>query len=195
MDSKKLATRKLDARALKAFAHPVRLRLYELLEQYGAATATQLAARVDESSGVTSYHLRQLAKHGIIEDVPERGRGKERWWRAAGFSADLDEARRDPATAGAAEVMITKMVQQRYDEMAAWVAQRDLPREWIEASMTSRWSMRLTREELGELNEQVMTVVNAFSDRFRSRHTAEEQEPGTTRVVVYFDSLPMDVTP
>lgn len=193
MDGKSLTARKLDAQALKAFAHPVRIRLYELLEEYGAATATQLAARIGENSGVTSYHLRQLARHGLIEDVPERGKGKERWWRAAGYAADLDLALKDPQTAGAAEVMIARLVQQRTNELGAWMAQRSMPRQWIEASTQSRWNMRLTRQELVELNEQVMVVVNGFADRVRDRLAAESVDPGTARVVVYFDSLPMDV--
>ena len=70
-----------DARAVRALSHPLRLELLDLLRFEGASTATLLARRVGESSGATSYHLRQLARHGFVEEVPGAGRGRERWWR------------------------------------------------------------------------------------------------------------------
>src|SRR3712207_2472805 len=75
--------KRLDARSLQALAHPLRMRLLGLLRVEGPATATQLAARVGESSGATSYHLRQLARHGFVEDEPARGNARERWWKAS----------------------------------------------------------------------------------------------------------------
>src|ERR1700760_3578282 len=71
----------VDVTTLRALAHPLRLRLLDLLRFGGPATATMLAKRVGESSGSTSYHLRQLAKHGYIEEVPGSG-GRARWWRS-----------------------------------------------------------------------------------------------------------------
>src|SRR5688572_439341 len=68
---------------LKAIAHPVRLQLYEALATLGPATATQLAPIVPGAPGSLSYHLRQLARYGYIEEAPELGQdGRERWWRA-----------------------------------------------------------------------------------------------------------------
>ena len=73
MEGKSFSARTLDAHALKSFAHPTRLRLYELLDEHGPSTATRLAERLRENTGVTSYHLRELAKHGMIEQVPGLG--------------------------------------------------------------------------------------------------------------------------
>lgn len=67
---------------MRALAHPLRGRLLGLLRLDGPSTATLLGQRVGESSGATSYHLRQLAVHGFVEDVEGAGRGRERWWRA-----------------------------------------------------------------------------------------------------------------
>ena len=50
-----------DVRALRALAHPLRNRLLGQLRLNGPATASQLGRVVGESSGSTSYHLRQLA--------------------------------------------------------------------------------------------------------------------------------------
>src|SRR6266540_1994464 len=72
-----------DVGSLKAVAHPLRLRLLGSLRIEGPATATDLARKLGESSGATSYHLRQLAKYGFIEDDPEQPNARDRRWRAA----------------------------------------------------------------------------------------------------------------
>src|SRR6478735_11898073 len=72
-----------DTARLKALAHPLRVRLLGLLRTYGPSTATALARRVDQSSGVTSYHLRQLESSGFVVEDTERGNRRERWWKAA----------------------------------------------------------------------------------------------------------------
>ncbi|MGW1769551.1 ArsR/SmtB family transcription factor, partial [Streptomyces sp. NPDC002073] len=83
--------RTLDARTLRGLAHPLRIRLLGALRHDGPATASRLAERLGESSGATSYHLRQLASYGFVEDAPEHGKGRERWWRAAHDGTRFDE--------------------------------------------------------------------------------------------------------
>ena len=82
----------LDARNLRGIAHPLRVRLLGILREEGPATATMLAQRLGESSAATSYHLRQLASYGFIDDDPERNAGRERWWRAAHRSTYFNPA-------------------------------------------------------------------------------------------------------
>lgn len=72
-----------DLAALKALAHPRRQRILEQLGRHGPATSATLAQALGLNTGATSYHLRELARHGFIEEVPERAHGRERWWRAA----------------------------------------------------------------------------------------------------------------
>lgn len=67
--------RQLDARSLRGLAHPLRMQLLDALRFGGPATASQLAEKLGESSGATSYHLRQLAAHGFVEDAPSGARG------------------------------------------------------------------------------------------------------------------------
>ena len=65
---------------MRALAHPVRMRILELLAQ-SPSTATHLAREMGESTGSTSYHLRALAKVDLIEEDTDRGSGRERWWQ------------------------------------------------------------------------------------------------------------------
>ncbi|MGC4112236.1 MAG: metalloregulator ArsR/SmtB family transcription factor [Nocardioides sp.] len=69
---------------LRAFAHPVRLRMLSLLRGR-EASATQLAGELEIATGSASYHLRTLAKSGLIEVAAERMRrgGIERFYRLA----------------------------------------------------------------------------------------------------------------
>ena len=73
---------RLDPRALKVLAHPLRSRLLTALRTHGPATATALAHDLATNTGATSYHLRKLASVGLVEET-EDGRGRERPWRAA----------------------------------------------------------------------------------------------------------------
>ncbi|EFG65225.1 LOW QUALITY PROTEIN: ArsR family transcriptional regulator, partial [Streptomyces sp. SPB074] len=73
----------LDAKGLRALAHPVRVQLLGALRRYGASTATALGQRLGVSSGTASYHLRQLGAAGFVVEDSERGNNRERWWRAA----------------------------------------------------------------------------------------------------------------
>ena len=72
-----------DVEALRVLAHPMRQRILRYLRQAGPATSTTLARDLGENSGIMSYHLRQLAEHGFVQEVAGRGQGRERWWQAA----------------------------------------------------------------------------------------------------------------
>ena len=80
MESGKPNDRTIDVNALKALSHPLRMQLLNALSQFGPQTASALASRLGESSGSTSYHLRQLAKHELVREVEGRGSARERWW-------------------------------------------------------------------------------------------------------------------
>ncbi len=71
-------------------AHPERLRMLGLLRIEGPATATGLADRLGLNFGATSYHLRQLAKHGFIAEADDLGTKRERWWRAKHDTTSFD---------------------------------------------------------------------------------------------------------
>ena len=58
-----------DPRAMRALAHPPRLDLLELLFAEGPLTASECAARVGDSPASCSYHLRQLARWGFVEET------------------------------------------------------------------------------------------------------------------------------
>jgi hypothetical protein len=73
-------------------AHPVRAALLDLVRERGTLTSTEAARQLGHSSGLCSFHLRQLARYGYVEEA-DRGRGGVRPWRlpAAGPGPQPDD--------------------------------------------------------------------------------------------------------
>ncbi|MFF8640337.1 ArsR/SmtB family transcription factor [Streptomyces sp. NPDC015345] len=179
----------LDARTLRGLAHPLRMRLLSSLRLDGPATASQLAARLGESSGATSYHLRQLAEYGFVEDDPERGKGRERWWRSAhqGTRTDEDLIRDpDPEVRGALSTLLHEYATQRAQEVSTWIATRhEWSQEWDEAADTSDFTLRLTPELAAELSGKIHELVESYR-----ASAPEEDTPDVAKVRVHSHIFP-----
>ncbi len=179
----------LDATSLKALAHPLRVRLLGLLRSDGPSTATALGTRVGESSGSTSYHLRQLAAAGLVADAPERGNGRERWWRAAQDSTRLEPAdwADDPDVRPALDAYLGAIVSSNARRMQAYLDQRDgWSRRWQRASTLSDWQLSLTAAELARLTDEMEQLVSRYDRPARK---------GDERVAVQWQAFPLHVEP
>ncbi|QCU77200.1 ArsR family transcriptional regulator [Citricoccus sp. SGAir0253] len=154
------APRTVDAQAMKAFAHPLRMAIYSHLTDVGAATATALARHLGESTGQTSYHLRQLEKHGFVAEDPGRGTGRERWWKPLGFAVPTFDLAQDEANRPAIEAMMRNRLHERADALARWLSvETTEDREWIEASVDNTTTRSLTAAQARALTEELMAVV------------------------------------
>jgi DNA-binding transcriptional ArsR family regulator len=153
----------LDARSLRALAHPVRVRLLSLLRTEGPSTATRLAARLGLNSGATSYHLRQLGEAGVVVEDTERGNARERWWRAGHDSTELNDAdliAREPEAAfeylRSVAAMDAMVIQESVARFPA------LTRAWQEAFALNDWKLRLTPAEAKRLGDELAEVVGRY---------------------------------
>ncbi|GAA1831975.1 helix-turn-helix domain-containing protein [Luedemannella flava] len=176
----------LTASTLKGIAHPLRVRLLGLLRSDGPSTATKLAQRVGESSGVTSYHLRQLALHGFVEEDPDRGSGRERWWRARHRSSELTaaDARQAPEDA---EAFLRAVAALAADRVNAWLdGAPTRPAAWDDSGTLSDWSLRLTAQEAAALVSELEAVV----ERYRMDRPDVPAPAGTERVIAQIQVLP-----
>ncbi|MCX5147509.1 helix-turn-helix domain-containing protein [Streptomyces sp. NBC_00320] len=160
--------RTLDARSLRGLAHPLRMRMLAALRHEGPATASQLAERLGESSGATSYHLRQLAAHGFVEDAPEHGKGRERWWRAVHDGTQFDEKllySEDPATRGAADLFVHELATIHTQELSTWLGTaHSWSQDWRRASDISDFTLHLTAEQSLELVRRMHDLINSYRD-------------------------------
>jgi len=189
--------------ALRALAHPLRVEIMNELSDFGPATASMLAERLGESSGATSYHLRQLAKHDIIVEDTERGSGRERWWRMApgGVTIGSPETLGTPAGREANELVSLGWQQNNERRLSAFL-RRGLDTfgfDWMESSTLSTSHLELTREQLEELGHEYY----ALQDRLKAKWKAQDAEaadgaeadggqaPERKRVQVQFNAFPL----
>lgn len=180
--------RVLDQGALRALAHPLRVRIYDILSQYGPQTASSLAERLGESSGSTSYHLRALAKHDLIREVTDRGTGRERWWErpVGGVSFGTRAAMTTPAGRAATQVVMNEFLRNRNEQLLDFV-NRGIDAEeemWQEGTLISTASTRLTPEQSKELAFKIMALIDEAVDNHRNQ-TGENVRPVTIRADLF----------
>lgn len=158
---------RVDASNLRGLAHPLRLRALGLLRRNGPATASQLAARMGESSGSLSYHLRQLAAYGFIIDDKREG-GRERWWRAAHRSTRFDDraAVSDEDRMVGAEFLglVARVYADRLIRFGDHLdtLEEEVGPEYARAATTSDWNLRLTPERATEFADAVERLAESY---------------------------------
>ncbi len=184
--------RVLDLPSMKALSHPLRGQLFNELAAHGPATATSLAEKVGESSGSTSYHLRQLEKHGFIEEVEGRGNGRERWWRrvpVAVHSGGTDGPQ-SPAGIAAARLLASSSNEFAEQVVREFIArdQETMSPGWRDAADLSVAVLRLQPAELRELMDGLHGVIETF----RKRHVLDDDtDPDTSRVFIRLAAVPV----
>ncbi|MGW5867979.1 ArsR/SmtB family transcription factor [Streptomyces sp. NPDC055239] len=159
-----------DLRVLKALAQPRRQQMLQHLTAHGPATSATLAKALGLNTGATSYHLRELARYGFVEETEGAGadagagHGRERWWRAV-----PGDRRFPPRSRQNAETLLVM------DELnhLSYAADLELfeqlqreggaePGEWADAFPYSRGTIRLTLPELREFFEEYIALLNRY---------------------------------
>jgi DNA-binding transcriptional ArsR family regulator len=164
-----------DPGVMRALAHPVRLDLLEHLSSHpDGATATECARVVGLSPSATSYHLRAMAKVGLIHEGTSRGDGRERVWQSAsvgGFELQSEEVTPEQVALIEASLARGNEKIRRYLERAA----RE-PSTWSdEMSRLSDIAVHVTREELQALLDGIDALIEPY------RRTQRPDPPDTSR--------------
>ena len=172
-------TRLGDAKALRAYAHPVRMKLILALRTRGPMTATQAGRLLGESSGTCSFHLRQLAKYGLVEETGE-GTGREKPWRATSTSTAWDDVQQDPEAAAAAGLLIEVLAESYFTQLMQYLEVREREsEEWQRAAMIGDRFLWLTADELTGIQRD----INAVTDQYFERTVKSELRPPGARLV------------
>jgi DNA-binding transcriptional ArsR family regulator len=158
---------------------------------YGPLTASGLAERLGESSGATSYHLRQLEKHGLVHEDATRGNARDRWWLRRPGSISIPDARALPP--GSAERLASQLVG---DE---WIRARDasfheylreadqvFDAEWLDRATFDTVNLRLTAEQLQALVTEIDEVFDRFVGLYKNSPTA-----GARPVQIQLNAFPL----
>ncbi|TDC85045.1 ArsR family transcriptional regulator [Micromonospora sp. KC606] len=187
-----------DMQTLRAIAHPARLQLYEALATMGPATATQLSQVVPAAPGSLSYHLRQLARYGYIEEAPDLGQdGRERWWRAIPggvrwSAADFPDSPAAREAMAAAHAVLTARHVERLREWqdhgtGQWGS------EWAGAAYSTDTVLYLDAEELRRLGAELDEVLKKWSEHSRATRTESrggDGAPGRAEVFLFAHAFP-----
>jgi DNA-binding transcriptional ArsR family regulator len=152
-----------DPQTMRALAHPLRMKILGRLRTEGPATATTLASELGAIVPLVSYHLRQLARFGIVEEAPELARNaRERPWRSSHDRTSWSSADfRDTPERMAADDALMREVYRRYaeqldrflDETPSW------SEEWLRAASSSDLTLRLSPAQLEALREAMWELV------------------------------------
>ncbi len=178
-----------DARTLKALAHPVRVALIETLSVEGPLTATEAGERIGESPTTCSFHLRQLARYGFVEEAGG-GKGRSRPWRVPDRGLRVSSDQDDPEAAVAAGVLARLWTENQLRRLEHWRDTRaSYPRAWRDAATHSESLMWVTAEELEAFNEEILELLLT---RFRERRTDPSLRPeGSVPVETLFFNYPV----
>ena len=148
-----------DLDTLKAVSHPLRMQLLGALRRRGPSTASELARELGESSGSTSYHLRQLERFGFVSDADEQPSGRERRWKSLydlttypAALADLDGGREY------LDVVRRRQEEHLREDLERWTEHRP-------GVGMSDYSLSLDPEDLEALERDIFDVVQRYADR------------------------------
>ncbi|MFI7318960.1 ArsR/SmtB family transcription factor [Streptomyces venezuelae] len=151
-----------DLRVLKALAQPRRQQMLQHLTVHGPATSATLARALGLNTGATSYHLRELARYGFVEETRGSGHGRERWWRAVpGDRRFPPRSRQSPET----RLVMDELNRLSYAadlELFARLQREPSSGEWTDALPHSRGTIRLTLPELHEFFEEYIALLNRY---------------------------------
>lgn len=174
---------------MRALSHPVRIALIEELTIGGAMTATELGEHIGETPTTCSFHLRQLAKYGFVEEAGG-GKGRARPWRMSSLGMSIAAPHDDPEAQIAATALIRLFRERQFDRYQTWLQNTSAyPRSWQDAAGDSEFLFYLTAEELTQLNAELLTLLRP---RFRDRMEDPAKRPrGSLPVEMLLLSYPV----
>jgi len=177
-----------DARRLRALTHPVRIALIGKLVLHGPLTATEAGELIGESPTTCSFHLRQLAKYGFVEEAGG-GRGRARPWRMTTIGLSVT-AREDPESQLAEDALVRMVRERQLERYWTWLQTRaSYPRRWRDAADDSAYVFYLTIEELEQLTKDLTAILMPL---FRERMADPSRRPaGSVPVQLLLFSYPI----
>ena len=166
-----------DPRVMRALAHPTRIALLELVGREGELTATAAADALGLSPANCSFHLRQLAKYGFLEEAAH-GAGRTRPWRIGSVHHRWDEVGPDAVTTAAASALTSVILERDLDRLRDWLArQATAEPHWSKAAFVSEALVYLTPDELESIGEGIVDLVRPYIERVAPERRPDGSAP------------------
>jgi len=159
-----------DPRVLRAIAHPTRGRILDELGAVGPMRAADVGEALGIPANQASFHLRQLAKYGVIVPAPEAARDKrDRVYRLSderGFRLDVEDISKQPGGKAAVTVFQhnkAAWAHRLVDEVFSFKKRKDTFTAIVDQPM------KLTKDEAAEFMGEIDDVLARWADRTRGR--------------------------
>jgi hypothetical protein len=164
---------------LRAMAHPLRLRILDAVAFSGSATATQIAEQVGESPANCSWHLRQLARYGFVEEAGG-GTGRQRPWRIVLQGHRWGHGDTEPELTRAGDAAHQVLLDLECQALREWLGSRRAePPQWRDAGFLSQAMGWCTAAQLAEIGD---AITELLARRLPSLTDPEARPPGSRPV-------------
>jgi DNA-binding transcriptional ArsR family regulator len=168
----------------RTLANPLRGQILQFLGRHGEGNSTALARHLGESTGTTSYHLRKLAELNLIEEIPEKSGGRERWWRPLPFShMTPDPATMEPAEYAAAEHLARLRAGRDIELYTRAIQEWTGPDGWAQIQ---RHGCYMTKDELLAFMGEYMALLGKYG------HARQDAPEAARPVLLRFLAIPED---
>ena len=182
-------TRITDPQTMRALAHPARLAILLAMQRGQTGTATEFAEVCGLSPSATSYHLRALARAGMVEEAAGRGDGRERVWQATGGQGGYEVRsgpKAGPDAVRAEQELVTAYLAHQEAKLRAWVAQwGNETQEWYDATVMFDSTVVVSSAELAALSQAVSDLLEPYR-----RSVRVDPPPAAREVEVMFRLVP-----
>lgn len=176
-----------DPMAIRALAHPLRLDLLRVLGASGAATAAQCGRILGASQASCSFHLRQLAKYGLVEDAGPGSDRRERRWR-------LPDPRLTVRIADGSDAVVRRRIERLTveQEMQAILGYSERPEgaypEWSQKAGIVTGMIALSPDDAADIKEKWIALLAPYVARARA---GAELRPGQQMVRYFLAMTPL----
>jgi len=176
-----------DPVTIRALAHPIRVKLLQLLLTRGPLTATEAGEAIGESPASASFHLRQLSKYGYIEETGD-GTGRRRPWRAVVEVQKVTLDDLDPAAKLAFDEVQRVLAAHQQELHGTWLRTRHTyPKAWRDAATDCNAVLHLSAELAAELQRRLDAVLEDYLPSL-----AETRPPEAVPTALVYQLFPLD---
>ena len=166
----------------QTLTNPVRRRILSFIGEHGEANSTSVANALGESTGTTSYHLRKLAEQHLIEEIPERSSGRERWWR--GLPLDHRPAapgERTPGEQAALQQLRAQQLSSDIELVLRGEEEFDGPGGWVQGARTGCY---MTKDEVLAFHDEYLALLGKYG------HSRDDAPEGARLMALRFFAVP-----
>lgn len=162
----------------------MRLRILDVLGEFGALSATQVSDHVPASPQSCSFHLRTLSRYGYVEDAGG-GEGRSRPWRLSRRTTYWTPVGADAETTDAIAAAQAAVDAAHQEQVRRWRRRAPTaPEAWQRSNFEMSFDTWLTPKEMGQISAEISAMIRRLID-------GRTKQPGEARVLLHTSGFPI----